>query len=98
MSSGPSKEVWRKAGWLLYEGRVAAHAVGPYGILATVEGEHGEYEVSYEQGEWDCECPYHGTWCSHVTACWMVWRAIREGARDNGRDKGEGQDAPREAP
>jgi len=92
MSRSPSKKIWRKAAWLLKSGRVAVHAVGPYGIHATVEGEHDTYEVTYAQGEWECECPYRDFYperpCAHIAACWLVWNAVKQGERDDGRDQG----------
>lgn len=85
----PSKRMWRKAARMLLRGRVAVHAVGPYGLLATVEGDTDSYEVSYEGGEWQCGCifgDYHpGRMCSHEAACFLVWNAMRKGSEGNER-------------
>ena len=36
----------------------------------TFDGEHSSYTVSYDQGEWSCECPFFSQRgvCSHTMA------------------------------
>lgn len=59
-------EVSGKSARLLYTGRV--HVPDVYRVI--VDGDTGQRTVTWEQGEWECDCPgylYRRT-CSHVDA------------------------------
>lgn len=36
----------------------------------TIEGDHSDHHVSYEQGEWSCDCDFFNSrgYCSHTMA------------------------------
>ena len=37
-------------------------------FTSSFRGEHGDYNVSYKQGNWNCSCAFFSQWgtCSHV--------------------------------
>jgi hypothetical protein len=53
-----------KAGRLLTTGRVHVVRVGPQGVRATVDGDTGIRDVTFD-GRWRCNCPSFAP-CSHA--------------------------------
>jgi hypothetical protein len=56
---------------LLTTGRVRIHEAGRWYVSATVQGDSGNYVVTYERGKWVCPCAYIGA-CSHILALRQV--------------------------
>lgn len=64
-----------KARRYLVSGRVTVYGADTTRALATVEGDHGVYEVQRTSVErWICTCPagQFGTECSHVRALKLI--------------------------
>lgn len=73
----------QKARRLLVDGRLRVERVRPKSglIVATVQGDHGSYELGYDPdgreglGEWRCTCMASSTFnrtCSHLLALQLV--------------------------
>jgi hypothetical protein len=74
-----SESLVAKAGRLLVEGRVHVREVHDGELRATVRGDHGTYDVRYDNGRLRCTCPSWRTRCSHAQAVALVVHPLGAG-------------------
>lgn len=73
--SAPSVAVTAKALRLIEQHRVQ-FVTEPGEVLATVNGDSGQYDVGWNGRRWWCSCDNPKSTCSHIVACQIVVRCF----------------------